>query len=144
MLPVVVYDTNILLSSIGWGGNPARCLELARQGNVEGLTCAEILRELKDKLPTKLNFAPAETADTLEDLRSFLRLVKINNTLKGVTADPDDDKIIECAVVGAATHIVTGDRRHLLPIGNYRNVQIVTARDFLLQLTPSPQMHPRT
>ena len=144
MLPVVVYDTNILLSSIGWGGNPARCLELARQGNVEGLTCTEILRELEDKLPIKLNFAPAETADMLEDLRSFLRLVKINNALKGVTADPDDDKIIECAVVGAATHIVTGDRRHLLPVGNYQNIQIVTARDFLLQLTPSPQMHPRT
>ena len=143
MLPVVVYDTNILLSSIGWGGNPARCLELARQGNVEGLTCTEILRELEDKLPIKLNFAPAETADTLEDLRSFLRLVKINNTLKGVTADPDDDKIIECAVVGGATYIVTGDRRHLLPVGNYRNIQIVTARDFLLQLTPAPQTHPR-
>jgi predicted nucleic acid-binding protein len=43
MRPVVVYDTNILLSSIGWGGNPARCLELARQGSVEGLTCTEIL-----------------------------------------------------------------------------------------------------
>ena len=143
MRPVVVYDTNILLSSIGWGGNPARCLELARQGNVEGLTCTEILRELEDKLPTKLNFAPTETADTLEDLRSFLKLVKINNTLKGVTADPDDDKIIECAVVGGATHIVTGDRRHLLPVGNYRSIQIVTARDFLLQLTSSPQTHPR-
>ena len=135
MLPVVVYDTNILLSSIGWGGNPARCLELARQGNVEGLTCTEILRELEDKLPIKLNFAPAETADTLEDLRSFLRLVKINNTLKGVTADPDDDKIIECAVVGAATHIVTGDRRHLLPIGNYQNIQIVTAAEFYGQFS---------
>ena len=135
MLPVVVYDTNILLSSIGWGGTPGRCLELARQGNVEGLTCTEILGELEDKLPTKLNFSPAETVDTLEDLRGFLRLVKITNALKGVTVDPDDDKIIECAVVGAATHIVTGDRRHLLPLGNYRNIQIVTARDFLLQFS---------
>lgn len=135
MFPVVVYDTNILLSSIGWGGNPARCLELARRSGVEGLTCTEILMELEDKLPTKLNFSPREIANTLADLHSFLRIVKINNTLKGVTADPDDGKIIECAVVGKATHIVTGDRRHLLPLRSYRNIQIVTARVFLLQFS---------
>lgn len=135
MLPVVVYDTNILWSGIGWGGKPGRCLELARQGSVEGLTCTEILEELKDKLPTKLNFSDAETVTTLEDLRGFLRLIKIQNTLKGATADPDDDKVIECAVVGSATHIVTGDRRPLLPLENYWNIQIVTAADFLNQFS---------
>lgn len=135
MRPVVVYDTNIFLSSIGWGGNPARCLELARQGSVEGLTCTEILVELEGKLPTKLNFSPREITNTLVDLRGFLRIVKINNALKGVTSDPDDDKIIECAVVGGATHIVTGDRRHLLPLGNYRNIRIITAADFLIQFS---------
>ncbi len=55
MQPIVVYDTNILLSSIGWGGNPYRCLELARQSKVEGLTCPKILGELAEKLTTKLN-----------------------------------------------------------------------------------------
>lgn len=135
MSPVVVYDTNILLSSIGWGGKPARCLELARQGNVEGLTCTEILRELEGKLPIKLNFPPDRTAATLEDLRGFLQMVTITNTLTGATTDPDDDKVIECAVMGAATHIVTGDRRHLLPLGNYRNIQIVTAADFLTEFS---------
>lgn len=63
MLPVVVYDTNILLSSIGWGGNPARCLELARQSSVEGLTCTEILMELEDKLPRKLNFFASRNSE---------------------------------------------------------------------------------
>ena len=43
MFPVVLYDTNILLSSIGWGGTPGCCLEMARHGSVEGLTCTEIL-----------------------------------------------------------------------------------------------------
>jgi uncharacterized protein len=38
MQPIAAYDTNILLSSIGWGGTPYRALELARQGRVEGLT----------------------------------------------------------------------------------------------------------
>ena len=47
MQPIVVYDTNILLSGIGWRGSPYRCLELARLGSVEGLTCSEILDELR-------------------------------------------------------------------------------------------------
>ena len=42
MFPIVVYDTNILLSSIGWGGIPGHCLDLARHGKVDGLTCMEI------------------------------------------------------------------------------------------------------
>ena len=134
MQPIVVYDTNILLSSIGWGGNPYRCLELARQSKIEGLTCPEILNELAEKLTTKLNFSSSQTTDTIADLLGFLRLVRITNTLKVITADSDDDKVIECAVVGSATHIITGDRRHLLPLGSYKTIRIVTAADFLTQL----------
>jgi uncharacterized protein len=133
MQAVAVYDTNILLSSIGWGGTPYRALELARQGRVEGLTCPEILDELAEKLTTKLNFSSSQTTDTVADLLGFLRLVNITNTLKVVTADPDDDKVIECAVVGSATHIVTGGRRHLLPLGSYQGIDIVTAANFLAQ-----------
>ncbi len=131
MQPIVVYDTNILLSSIGWGGNPYRCLELARHSKIEGLTCPEILDELAEKLTTKLNFSPSQTTDTVADLLGFLRLVRITNTLKVIAADSDDDKVIECAVVGLATHIITGDRRHLLPLGSYKTIRIVTAADFL-------------
>ena len=57
MRPIAVYDTNILLSGVGWRGSPHRCLELARQGSVEGLTCSEILDELAEKLTTKLKFS---------------------------------------------------------------------------------------
>ena len=135
MQPIAVYDTNILLSGIGWRGSPYRCLELARQGSVEGLTCSEILDELVEKLTTKLNFSLSETTDVIADLLGFLRVVKIANTLKAIPADSEDDKIIECAVVGEATHIVTGDRRHLLPLGSYQGVRIVTAADFLAQFS---------
>lgn len=135
MQPIVVYDTNILLSGIGWRGSPYRCLELARQGSVEGLTCSEILDELAEKLMTKLEFSLSETTDVIADLLGFLQVIKITNTLKAVPTDPEDNKVIECAVVGLATHIVTGDRRHLLPLGNYQGIFILTAADFLAQLS---------
>lgn len=131
MPQVVVFDTNILLSGIGWRGNPYRCLELARAGTVDGIACQELLDELSEKLPTKLNFTPEMVTETIADLLTFLRLVKITNALKVIAADPDDDKVLESAVVGSATHIVTGDRRHLLPLGVYQGIRIVTAADFL-------------
>ncbi|MBM3241629.1 putative toxin-antitoxin system toxin component, PIN family [Candidatus Poribacteria bacterium] len=130
-LIAAVFDTNILLSGVGWRGSPYRCLELARAGIVEGLTCRELLDELVEKLQAKLNFSAIQVADTIADLLGFLRVVIITNTLKAVNTDPDDDKVLECAVVGGATHIVTGDRRHLILLGSYHGIPIVTATDFL-------------
>lgn len=134
MQPVVVYDTNILFSSILWHSKPNYCIELARQNIVTGLTCQEIIEELVEILRIKAKFSPSQLTDTIEELLSFLGLVKITNTLKVVEADPDDDKVIECAVVGSATHIITGDRRHLLPLGSYQGIVIITAADFLRQV----------
>lgn len=128
---IVVFDTNILLSGEVWRGKPYRCLELARSGLIEGLTCKELLDELAEKLQAKLNFSAVQVNDTIADLLSFLQLVTITNTLKVVNADPYDNKVLECAVVGGASHIITGDRRHLLPLGSYQGIYIVSAADFL-------------
>ena len=133
MQPIAVYDTNILFSGLGWKGTPYRCIELARQGRVGGLTCSGILDELAEKLTTKLNFSQSQVTDTVADFLGFLQLVEITNTLKVIHVDADDDKVIECAVVGSATHIVTGDRRHLLPLRSYQRILIVTAANFLAQ-----------
>ena len=81
MQPVVVYDTNILFSSILWRSKPNYCIELARQNTVKGLTCQEIIEELIEILRTKAKFSPSQLTDTTEELLSFLRLVKITNTL---------------------------------------------------------------
>jgi len=136
--PVVVFDTNILFSAIGWRGRPYECVEQARLGTAQSITCQEIMDELADKLRTKLAFSDDQIADTLADLLSFTRLVSIKNTLTVIADDPDDDKVLECAVVGMATHIVTGDRRHLLPLGAYQGIAIVSAADFLTVVAPLP------
>jgi putative PIN family toxin of toxin-antitoxin system len=135
--PVAVFDTNILVSGTGWQGNPYRCLECARAGLVEGVTCKEILDELVEKLQVKLHFSDSQAIDTIADLLTFLRLVTITNTLKAIPADPDDDKVLECAVVGNAAYIVTGDRRHLLPLRYYQGVAIVSATEFLAFVSTS-------
>jgi uncharacterized protein len=86
---------------------------------------------LAEKLESKLSFTPEQTLDTVADLPTFLRVVPITGTLKAILADLDDDKVLECAATVGASHIVTGDRRHLLPLGTFQGISIMTAAEFL-------------
>ena len=51
-----------------------------------------------------------------------------------VADDADDDHVIAAAVTAHAELIVTGDRKHLLPIGSHQGIAIVTAREVLDRL----------
>jgi uncharacterized protein len=133
--PVVVFDTNVLFSAVGWKGAPYRCLELARSGAVQGITCRELLDELNQNLQIKLSFSPSQALETQVDLLTFLRLTSITGEFKVVAADPDDDKVLECAVIAGASHLVTGDRRHLIPLDSFQGIRIVTPAEFFILAT---------
>jgi predicted nucleic acid-binding protein len=44
-----------------------------------------------------------------------------------VTNDPDDDPIIATAVAAKADYLVTGDRAHLLPLGEHEGIRILSS-----------------
>lgn len=137
MPPVAVFDTNILISSLlSLSGYPFRCIALAKVGSVESVTCREILGEFRDKLQTKFGYSPEQAARAADEVRGFSRVVPISGALSGVSPDPDDNKVLECAVIGEATHVVTGDRRHLLPLKRIQNIPIVTAAEFFALACP--------
>lgn len=127
---IAVFDTNILISATGWKGSPFQCIELSRAGTVQGITCAEILLEFAEKLETKLAFPKEQADEAVADVLSFLRVVRIEGKIQGVARDPDDDKVLECAVAGAANYIVSGDK-DLLTLGSYAGIGIVRASEFL-------------
>ncbi len=45
--------------------------------------------------------------------------------------DADDNQFLEVAVETNADYLITGDKKHLLPLNPYRGIQIVTPREFL-------------
>lgn len=137
MPQVVLFDTNILFSGLGWRGSPYRCVELARRGAVDGITCAELIQELAEKLHDKRGMSAALVAEIIADLSTFLRIVPIATVPQIIRADPDDDVVLACAVAGNADFIVTGDRRHLLPLKSYQGIVIITAAEFLALVTHS-------
>ena len=133
-----VFDTNILISaSLSLTGTPFHCLALARAGEVESVTCQDILDEFREKLVGKFSLSPETAALAVNEVRAFSHVVSIPGVLSGVVTDPDDHKVLECAVAGSATHIVTGDRRHLLPLKVYQDIAIVNAADFLHAVSTS-------
>lgn len=134
---VVVFDTNILISALlSTNGTPFRCLALAKIGQIESVTCQEILDEFAEKLRVKFKFSEEMTQTAVAEILRFSRVVEISGTLKTVPADPDDDGVVECAVIGQATHIVTGDK-HLLTLVKYQNIDIVKAAEFIVLLPSS-------
>jgi uncharacterized protein len=50
--------------------------------------------------------------------------------VQAVAADPDDDRILECALATNASFVASGDR-HLLALRTYKSISIVTPRQFL-------------
>jgi putative PIN family toxin of toxin-antitoxin system len=132
-----VFDTNILFSATAWRGNPFQCVERARIGEVQAVTCPELMEELAEKLEMKLGFSPEQSVETLADYLGFIRMVNIPKLLQAVPRDPDDNMVLECAIEGNAQYIVTGDK-DLLVLKAFRDIQIVHASEFLRVLSSSP------
>jgi len=55
--------------------------------------------------------------------------------LSVIKEDPDDDRVLECAVSAEAKHIVSRDR-HLLRLGSYPSTQIMSVRQFMDSIEP--------
>jgi putative PIN family toxin of toxin-antitoxin system len=126
----VVADSNVYVSAIVFGGKPMLLLEMAEEGELELFISEPILSETFRILRDKFR----RTADQIEADRSHLstitRSVTPTETLNVVPLDPDDDRILECAVAAGATTIVTGDK-HLLGLGSFRGIRIERPAEFL-------------
>lgn len=127
-----VFDTGVLLSAIGWGGKPGQCLRMARDGDIDGLTCVEILDELAEKLASKLQFDNQRIVEVIGSLQLVLRPVAISGKMTGLCADPHDDMVLECALVGGATHVISGDKKHLLSLRQISGIPIVSPAELIV------------
>lgn len=124
-------DTNLLISALVFKrGKPDRFLRMALAGQISLTTSNAILDEMADVLARKFHASPDEIAAATAVVRQAARTVTPAVHLNVVAADPDDDKIVECAVTAGSDYIVTGDK-HLLRLGHYDAIRIVNVSDFL-------------
>ena len=92
----------------------------------------EILFEYHEILAKRYNNLIANTV--LKELMETSNVERINPTFRFnlITADPDDNKFVDCAVIAGATYIVSNDH-HFAELERYEfpKVEVRTLQEFL-------------
>jgi|SRR3989344_8795640 len=125
----IVADTNIIISSIFWKGNPYIVMHKGILREYQIIISREILDETANKLRNKFSF-PEEAIEGLIDmLLTHCHLVYPSGKFD-IVRDKKDNKVIECAFDGKVDYIVTGDP-DLLVLKEFKGIKIITAKEFL-------------
>jgi hypothetical protein len=136
---LAVLDTNVIISALlSSAGAPARIMEKWEEGVFDAAVSEPLLEELEralgyDRIKPYLERSGVEVKDLIRKLRETALVVDPERTLHVIKEDPEDDRVLECALRAGAAYIVSGDH-HLLDLGEYRGVQILPPAGFLLLL----------
>lgn len=86
------------------------------------------LTEIREKLVGRFGLPAGDVERFIARLKGITTLVSPTNTLTVVADDPDDNRIIECAVAAQAQLIVSADH-HLLRLNPYRGIGIAHPKE---------------
>jgi uncharacterized protein len=132
----IVLDTNVLISALAFpGSKPDQILSRIRRRASELFISPFILSELDRVLREKFRFTNKEADARVNAIRAIAHVITPIERIIVVTANDDDNRILECAAAAQAEFLVTGDKEHLLPLGSYHGIKIVTPAQYLDLLT---------
>ena len=120
--PRVVLDSNVYVSAFTHPQGPP--FQIWRQGLERRYTlliCPAIISEVAESLRLDFDWDDARVIRRMKLLTRVPEVVIPKVTLEEITEDPDDDRILECAVDGRADLIVSGDR-HLRRLKSFRGI----------------------
>ena len=152
--PVVVLDTNVAATGLtGFYHIPQAkeqsasvlCITAATREDIVLKTSTPLLAELERVLQYPWFGQPKKTARKyVRFLRRHAQLVRPPGRLRVLMRDPDDNVVLECAVVGKADYLVTWNVRDFAEAGVeregrriYRGVMIVPPPAFIQDLIAS-------
>jgi putative PIN family toxin of toxin-antitoxin system len=127
----VTADSNIYISALNFPGNPARILEMAKEGAIRLAVSDDIFGEVARVLRRpKFGWSHNRVARALSQISGFAEHVEPKQRVDVVREDPTDNRILECAIAAKSEYLVTGDK-HLLKIGQYAGTRIISPADFV-------------
>lgn len=131
----VVLDTNVVVAALLWDGIPRRLLErIAGDPRLTLASSPQLLAELtrvltKPQLRERLRLSDATGDQLIVGYKHLVSIVTPRSVPRVTMRDADDDHVLALAVAAGASLIVSGDRSHLLPLGRYAGVAIITPRE---------------
>ena len=130
----VVLDTNVIVSGLNFPGNERRVLELARRRRFELYLSEFIQREVAGVLTRKFGWDANRSFQALGMPRNAATMIEPRRRTAVIENSHADNRILDCVVEARADCLITGDRRHLLPLAEHRGARIVNAPRFLTRL----------
>ena len=127
----VVLDTNVLVSAFSSGGVPAKALQVALSPICELVISDFILEELERVLVIKLNHGQGLVNEFLLELQEGSTVVNQKEFLSVIKEKVSDNRILEVAVASDAMFLVTGDRKHILPLCKVGSTRIIPPKIFI-------------
>lgn len=148
-MPVVaVVDTNVWLSAfLNPAGFPGRLIRAAQDNRFSLVTSAPLLEELQEVLcrPRIMKIrgtTAAEAKDFTCLVADIAQIVVMAGTVQ-LCRDPDDNMILETAIVGHATPVISRDEDITRDLDLKRqlqrhNIQAITVSRFLAMIDYAP------
>src|SRR5262245_23336376 len=136
---IAVLDTNVIISALlSSAGPPAETVQHWEQEQFELATSPVLLAELQETLTYArvqkyLKRSPAYIEAFLKRLSTTSIFVDPPFGLDVMADDPDDNRVLECALAAEAAYIVSGDS-HLLDLKHYQGIEILPPAGFLIIL----------
>lgn len=128
----VVFDTNVVVSACFWRGAPFECLSLWGQERLVAAISPPLLAEYEETFEELLlDYGERLHVEWVELLRTSAEMVFPVERASGATPDPFDEMVLECALAAQADAIVSGDKKHLLVLGEFRGIPILSPGDSL-------------
>ena len=136
--PRAVLDTNVFVSGlISPKGPPAAILRALRSRRFILISSPPINEEITEVLDRPYIRDRYGLGDRVFDVSFILwELAELVIDLPEVkiSSDPDDDKFLATADEGRADYLVTGDMGDLLRLHRYKEVSIISPREFVALL----------
>ncbi len=131
--PRLFLDTNVLVSGVLFGGVPGSLLDAVRDGRAVGIVSLHVLSEFVDVLTRpRFGFDEGTAMALAEEIAAFAEVVPVSVASGSWVTDSDDDPVVEAALSGCATHLVTGDARiHAVAVTDVRVVSPTEAERLL-------------
>jgi uncharacterized protein len=127
----VVVDTNVLVSALVFpGGAPEQVYRLAIEGGITLIASPPLLAEVGRVLTEKFGWQDDYVRAALAQIVRIGEIVEPVELVDVIADDPDDDRVLEAAQTAGAGFIVSGDR-HLLSLGRWGEVAILSPAEFL-------------
>lgn len=126
-------DSNVIVSAIAFGGKPLEVMKRALCREFLLVMGPNIVTEVRRNLVGKLGLEREHVDTVLNDLMEVSSVYVPSGNLYVVESE-GDNLVLELADIGGCDVLVTGDRRHLLPLTSFRNIVIEPPSKFLIRL----------